>query len=42
MAFAPQYNAVLRAKTKVPFLVDGWTRLCGDNGYATTIHGPQP
>jgi hypothetical protein len=33
-----QYNSVLRAKSKVPFLVDQWKALCRGNNYVTTIH----
>ena len=33
-----QYNAVLRARTKVPFLVDDCEKLCKGNMYTTTLH----
>ena len=33
-----KYNAVLRSKSKVPFLVSEWKRLCIENNYVTTIH----
>lgn len=33
-----KFNAVLRAKSKVPFLVQQCKALCKGNDYATTIH----
>lgn len=33
-----KYNAILRANSKVPFLVELRDKLCGNNEYTTTLH----